>query len=90
MQYQEYDLGYVECGKKVEVKLSNSAIIRIMDYRNYQEYKSGNDHKFLGGYVSGKTHISIIPHNEQWYVVVDLGGYSGQISSDVRILPDGC
>lgn len=28
-----------------------------------------------------------IPHSGHWYVVIDLGGYSGTVRSSVRVLP---
>lgn len=88
MQFQEYNLGLVPIGKTIEVKLSNSAIVRIMDQYNYTEYKSGEDHHFIGGYIKGASFKALIPCTEHWYVVVDLGGYSGSLISSVRVLSD--
>ena len=88
MQFQEYNLGVVPIGKTIEVKLSNSAIVRIMDQYNYAEYKSGADHHFIGGYIKGSTCRAVIPCTEHWYVVVDIGGYSGSLVSSVRVLSD--
>lgn len=88
MQFQEYNLGVVTINKTIEVKLSNSAIVRIMDQYNYTEYKSGEDHQFIGGYIKGSSFRAVIPFTEHWYVVVDLGGYSNSLISSVRVLMD--
>ncbi|MBI9010959.1 MAG: DUF1883 domain-containing protein [Clostridiales bacterium] len=88
MNFQEYDLGLVPSGKTVEVKLSNSAIVRIMNKANYIEYSLGYDHQFIGGYIKDSVYRAVIPNTEHWFVVVDLGGYCGNIISSARVLPD--
>jgi len=88
MQFQEHDLGFVPVGKTIEVKLSNSAIIRIMDQYNYNEYRAGTDHHFIGGYIKQSIYRAVVPIAEHWYVVVDLGGYGGNVVSSARVLPD--
>jgi len=87
MQYQYHDLGNVEKGKIVEVTLGYAANVRIMDSSNYSSFKSGRQHRYIGGYVKRSPYKATIPNNGHWYVVVDLGGYAGKVSSAVRLLP---
>jgi hypothetical protein len=87
MQYQFYDLGNVSAGKIVEVTLGYAANVRIMDSSNYSSFKSNRRHKFIGGYVKRSPYKATLPHSGHWYVVVDLGGYSGRVKSAVQVLP---
>ncbi len=87
MQYQFYDLGNVERGKIVEVTLGYAANVRIMDSSNYSSFKKGRRHRFIGGFVKRSPYKVTLPNTSHWYVVVDLGGHSGKVSSSVRVLP---
>ena len=86
MQYQFYDLGNVERGKIVEVTLGYAANVRIMDSTNYSNFKNGRRHKYIGGYVKRSPYKATLPNTSRWYVVVDLGGHAGKVSSSVRVL----
>ena len=87
MQYQYHDLKTVEKGKIIEVTLGFAANVRVMDSGNYSSYKAGRSHRFIGGHVTRSPYKVTVPHTAHWYVVVDLGGYAGKISSSVRVLP---
>lgn len=88
MQFQKYDLGQLQKGQIVVVTLKGSAAnVRLMDSSNFQNYKSGRRHKFYGGYVTRSPYRVSVPNNGHWYVAIDLGGYSGRISSSVNVLP---
>ncbi len=88
MQFQKYDLGQLQKGQIVVVTLKGSAAnVRLMNSSNFQNYKSGRRHKFYGGYVTRSPYRISVPNNGHWYVAIDLGGYSGRISSSVNVLP---
>lgn len=87
MQYQYYDLKNVEKGKIVEVTLKYAANVKLMDSSNYSNYKNGRKYRYYGGYVKKSPFQIPVPRSAHWYVVLDLGGYSGKISSSVRVLP---
>jgi len=88
MQFQKYDLGNLQKGQIVEVTLKGSAAnVRLMDSSNFQNYKSGRQHKFSGGYVTRSPYRVSVPNSGHWYVAIDLGGHSGRISSSVNVLP---
>jgi len=86
MQYQLYDLGNAERGKVVEVTLGYAANVRIMDSSNYSSFKNGRKHTYIGGYVKRSPYKATLPRTARWYVVVDLGGHAGKVSSSVRVL----
>jgi hypothetical protein len=88
MQYQYYDLGSLKGGEIVEVRLfGNAANVRLMDSSNYSNFKTGRRHRFYGGHVTRSPYMVSVPHASHWYVVVDLGGYSGRVRSSVQVLP---
>ncbi|MBK9994652.1 MAG: DUF1883 domain-containing protein [Saprospiraceae bacterium] len=88
MQYQSYDIGNLNGGEIVEVTLKgNSANVKLMDSSNFSSYKSGRQHSYYGGHVTSSPFRIPVPRSGRWYVTVDLGGYSGRVSSSVRVLP---
>jgi hypothetical protein len=88
MQYQYYDLGSLKGGEIVEVSLSgNAANVRLMDSSNYSNFRSGRRHSFYGGHVTRSPVRLPVPRASHWYVIVDLGGYSGTVRSSVQVLP---
>lgn len=88
MQYQSYDIGNLSGGEIVEVTLKgNSANVKLMDSSNFSSYKSGRRHTYYGGHVTSSPFRIPVPRSGRWYVTVDLGGYSGRVSSSVRVLP---
>jgi hypothetical protein len=88
MQYQYYDLGSLKGGEIVQVSLSgNAANVRLMDSSNYSNFKNGRRHNYYGGHVTRSPCRLSVPRASHWYVVVDLGGYSGTVKSSVQVLP---
>lgn len=87
MQFQQYDLGHLNGGEVVEVTLKNAANVRLLDSSNFSNYKAGRKHSFYGGYVTRSPYRVSVPRSGRWYVAIDLGGYSGRVSSAVKVLP---
>ena len=88
MQFIKHDLGNRKGGEIVEVSLSGSAAnVRLLDSSNFQSYRSGRRHRYLGGHAKSSPVRLQLPRAGHWYVVVDLGGYKGTVRSSVRMLP---
>jgi hypothetical protein len=88
MKYQVYDLGSCSRGERVQVSLRGSAAnVRLMDSSNFSSYKNGRKHKYYGGHVTKSPVTLTVPNSGRWYVTVDLGGYSGKVSSSIQKLP---
>ena len=88
MKYQVYDLGQLKSGELVKVTLSgNAANVRLMDSSNYQNYKSGRSHRYVGGLVTKSPIVLGVPGSGHWYVTVDLQGLRGTVRSSVQVLP---
>ena len=74
MKYSYYDLGLLDKGQIVEVRLSAAANVRLMDSSNYSSYKNGRRHRYYGGYVTKSPYRITVPSSGRWYVTIDLGG----------------
>lgn len=88
MKYTVYNLGNLEKGNIVEVTLKgNAANALLLNSSNYNNYKNGRRYKYYGGYVKSSPYRIVVPSNGRWFVVINLGGYGGQVRSAVRVLP---
>ncbi len=88
MQFQHYDLGSLNGGEIVEVSLSgNAANVRLMDSSNFSSYRSGKNHRYHGGHATKSPVRLGVPNSGHWHIAIDLGGYSGNIRSSIRVLP---
>jgi hypothetical protein len=88
MQFQDYDLGYHNGGQIVEVTLSgNAANVQLMDSSNFSNYRAGRQYRYFGGHATRSPVRIPIPSSGHWHVVIDLGGYAGNVRSSVRVLP---
>ncbi len=88
MQFTKHDLGHRTGGEIVEVILKGSAAnVRLMDSFNFQSYRSGRRHQYIGGHAKRSPLRLQIPNAGHWYVTVDMGGYAGRVESSVRLLP---
>ena len=88
MKYTVYQLGNLSKGNIVEVTLKgNAANVLLLDSSNYNNYKNGRRYKYYGGFVNSSPYRVVVPNTGRWFVVINLGGYSGQVRSSVRVLP---
>ena len=88
MKFVKHDLGHRSGGEFVEVLLKgNDANVRLMDSSNFQYFRSGRRHQYIGGHAKRSPIRLQIPRSGHWYVTVDLGGYKGKVRSSVRMLP---
>lgn len=88
IQFTQYSLGHRKSGEIIQVNLSGSAAnVRLMDSSNFQNYKSGRQHRYQGG-LAKKSPVRLqIPHSGTWYVTVDMQGLVGTVRSSIDILP---
>ncbi|MYF78774.1 MAG: DUF1883 domain-containing protein [Chloroflexi bacterium] len=88
MQFQHYDLGHQPQGAFVEVTLSgNAANVRLLDSTNFQNYRSGRKHRYIGGLIRRSPARLTIPRTGTWHIAVDFQGLRGQCRSSVRVIP---
>lgn len=73
----------------VEVTLDARANVRLLDDSNFWAYRDGRAHRHFGGYAESSPVHLVPPHHGHWHLVVDLGGYAGQVRAGVRVIGDG-
>jgi hypothetical protein len=80
-------IGHQPAGALVEVDLTSRANVLLVDSTNLQRYRSGQDFRYLGGEARQSLVRLQVPYAGTWHVVVDLGGGSGRVGANVRVLP---
>ncbi len=56
------------------VKVSHQCHVRLMDDSNFQKYRNGLKHEFVGGLYKTSPIRLTVPHLGNWNVTIDLGG----------------
>ena len=88
-QFTHFDLHDLKKDQVVSVNLSgNAANVRLMDTANFNAYRHGRKHHYIGGLAKRSPVRLAVPHNGHWHVTVDLLGLGGRVSSSVSIEPE--
>lgn len=88
MNFTHYNLGHVERGSVVVVTLSGSAAnVRLMDSSNFNSYKAGRRHSYVGGLTKRSPVRLPVPNSGTWHVAVDMQGLRGSARSGVQVVP---
>ena len=88
MNFLHYELD-LKSGDVVEVTLDKQANVRLLDSTNYSSYKRGEKHQYYGGLAKISPTKLAAPRSGHWHLVIDLGGYAGQVNASVRTLRGG-
>lgn len=82
------DLGFRQAGDVVEVTLSgNAANVRLLDSSNFHAYRSGRQHRYIGGLAKQSPARLQLPNSGHWHVVVDMQGLQGTTRASFRVIP---
>lgn len=82
------DLGHLPRGAVVEFHIvGNAANVWLMDSSTYSRYKRGDSGRAIGGHTKQTPVRLQTDHSGHWYAVADLGGYSGRLGLQARVLP---
>jgi hypothetical protein len=85
MNFQQYDLGQKSGGEVYQITLRGTeANVRLMDSSNFQSYRRGGRHEYVGGHYKQSPVTLRVPNAGRWFIVIDLGGYAGTVNSSVR------
>lgn len=88
MKFMHYKLGHVTANSVVEVSLSGSAAnVRLMDNSNFNHYKAGRRHQYIGGLANKSPTRLAVPNSKEWNVVIDMQGLRGTVKASVRVIP---
>lgn len=84
--YVHSDLGNRSKGDILEVTLTRSANVRLLDSTNFNRYRRGQKHRYQGG-LATKSPVRIqIPSSGRWHGVVDMQGLGGSAKASFRVL----
>lgn len=87
MNFIHNDLGQRKKGEIVEVTLTSGANVRLLYNTNFNNYKNGRRHRYIGGLAKKSPTRLQIPSSGRWHVAVDMQGLRGSTKSSVRIIP---
>lgn len=88
MQFDHHDLGNRSRGEIVEVLLSGaSANVRLMNTSDFNAYRAGRRHHYIGGLAKRSPVRLAIPRSGHWHVTVDVLGLNGKVRSSARVIP---
>lgn len=87
MQFTHYNLNFQNQGTVVEVSLQGTECnVMLLDSNNFNNYRQGRRCHYHGGHTKQSIVRIKVPHSGIWNLVVDLGGYRGQVNSSVRVI----
>jgi len=88
MKFSHYDLGKLEKGRIVEIRLrGNATNVQLMDNKNFRKYRGGNNYKYIGGLAKKSLVRLETTHLNHWHIAIDMRGLKGRVSSSVNVLP---
>jgi hypothetical protein len=87
LQFIHNDLGQRKAGEIVEVTLTSAANVRLMNSSDFNSYKSGRRHRYIGGLAKKSPLRLQIPSSGHWHVAVDMQGLRGSTRASVQMLP---
>ncbi len=87
MKYTFYDLGEQPRGTTVSVNLTGTAAnVILLDRVNFARYRAHQPFLYTGGLQVATPAQLTVPRDDHWFVILDLGGYSGRTHATVEIL----
>lgn len=88
MNFTHYDLGNLEKGRIVEIRLQgNAANVQLLDNTNFSNYKNGRRYQYIGGLVRRSPVRLQTTHSSHWHIAIDLRGLAGNVRTSVNVLP---
>jgi hypothetical protein len=85
MNFVKYDLGQLSGGELATVEVRERANVLLMDQNNLMRYQRQQRFSHYGGQALRSPVKLRVPAAGRWYVVLDLGGASGTIHSNLTL-----
>ena len=77
---------YLSGGGVVVVDCSHRCNVRVMSDSEFQSFRRGGAHRYLGGYFDKLPARITVPESGYWNVTLDLGGGSATIRHSITFL----
>ncbi len=65
---------YLNAGDTVVVECSHQCNVRVMSDNDFQNFKNGFSHRYLGGHYKRLPAHVTVPSSGYWNTTIDLGG----------------
>lgn len=85
MNFVHYDLGMLSGGEVATIQVRERANVLLLDQHNFQRYQRGEGFSYQGGEALRSPVRLPVPSPGHWHVVLDLGGATGVIHSDLTL-----
>ena len=77
---------YLNNGQSVQVDCDTQCNVMVMNDHNYNQYRSGRNTTYYGGFYDRFPAIIPAPHAGYWNVIIDLGGGSANIKYSISVI----
>jgi len=84
VKFLHYELQAAE-GDTIVVTLDKQANVRVLDASNFERYRRGERHQYLGGKALVRPARIPVPRSGRWHVAIDLGGSTGSVKASVSV-----
>ena len=85
MKYLHWDFQAAD-RSAIVVTLDKQANVLLMDSNNFEHFRNGRQYRYQGGLAQQSPVWLHPPHAGRWHVVVNLGGYRGQVRASARLV----
>lgn len=77
---------FIQAGQKVKVTLSKPANVKLMNDRNFNNYRNERSHEYFYGKLMNNSVIIPVNSSGIWNITVDLGVVRGTIRHAIEII----
>lgn len=77
---------HLSAGDVVVVECSHQCNVRVMSDADFQNFKNGRGHRYLGGFYQRLPVQIAVPSSGNWNVTIDLGGSPSAFRYDIGYL----
>lgn len=86
--FSQYHWNRLEKDSTIVLELSTRANVRLMDSSNFNAYKTGRGHRYIGGLVTQSPFRIVVPSTGSWYLTIDLVGLRAtNVHHSATVLP---
>ena len=84
-----YERQRLSQGDLVVVECSHQCNVRLVDDFNFEQYRSGREHRYYGGFYRMFPVRLVVPRDGYWNIVIDLGGNRATAKYKVNYIKSG-
>jgi len=74
---------YLSHGDIVAVDCSHQCNVLVMDDANFQNYRTGGQFRYSGGFYKRLPAVITVPHSGHWNTIIDVPGGQAQFRYNI-------